>query len=82
MYLPTMFEDICFKQGTQFRSARSPSGLIYYGAANGHLEDRYHARFTLLLLFTMKFLYVFFRINFSKKVNFLLRSGARKSGGT
>ena len=77
-----MFEDICFKQGTQFRSARSPSGLIYYGPANGHLEDRYHARFTLLLLFTMKFFYVFFRINFSKKVNFLLRSGARKSGGT
>ena len=82
MYLPTMFEDICFKQGTQFRSARSPSGLIYYGPANGHLEDRYHARFTLLLLFTMKFYYVFFRINFSKKVNFLLRSGARKSGAT
>ena len=80
MYLPTMFEDICFKQGAQFRSARSSSGLIYYGPANGHLEDRYHARFTLLLLFTMKFFYIFFRINFSKKFNFFLRSGARKSG--
>ena len=65
-----MFEDICFKQGTQFRSAHSSSGLIYYGPANGHLEDRYHARFTLLLLFTMKFFYIFFRINFSKKFNF------------
>ena len=75
-----MFEDICFKQGTQFRSARSSSGLIYYGSANGHLEDRYHTRFTLLLLFTMKFFYIFFRINFSKKFNFFLRSGARKSG--
>ena len=27
----TIFKDICFKQGTQFCSAR---GLIYYGPAN------------------------------------------------
>ena len=63
-----MFEDICFKQGTQFRSARSSSGLIYYGPANGHLEDRYHARFTLLLLFTMKFFLHFFPNQFFKKI--------------
>ena len=30
----TIFKDICFKQGTQFRSARSSTGLIYYGPAN------------------------------------------------
>ena len=30
----TIFKDICFKQGTQFSSARSSSGLIYYGPAN------------------------------------------------
>ena len=29
-----MFNDIYFKQGTQFSSARSSSGLIYYGPAN------------------------------------------------
>ena len=35
----------------------------------GHLEDRDHAQiFLLLLLFTMKFFSVFFRINFSKKL--------------
>ena len=65
-----MFEDICFKQGTQFRSARSSSGLIYYGPANGHLEDRYHARFTLLLLFTMKFFYIFSESIFQKNLIF------------
>ena len=29
-----IFKNICFKQGTQFSSARSSSGLIYYGPAN------------------------------------------------
>ena len=29
-----IFKDICFKQGTQFRSACSSTGLIYYGPAN------------------------------------------------
>ena len=30
----TIFEDTCFKQGTQFCSACSSGGLIYYGPAN------------------------------------------------
>ena len=30
----TIFKDICFKQGIQFCSACSSSGLIYYGPAN------------------------------------------------
>ena len=30
----TISKDICFKQGTQFSSAGSNSGLIYYGPAN------------------------------------------------
>ena len=32
-----------------------------------HLEDRYHARIILLLLFTIKLFCIFFRINFSEK---------------
>ena len=35
-----------------------------------HLEDRYHARNILLLLFTMKSFCIFSRINFSKKLHF------------
>ena len=48
----------------------------------GHLEDRYHVRIILLLLFSMKVLSIFFRANFSQKLClFFLRSGVRKSGG-
>ena len=47
----------------------------------GHLEDRYHARIILLLLFIMKVFCIFWQINFSKKLEFFLRSGVRKSGG-
>ena len=37
----------------------------------GHLEDKYHAHITLLLLlFTMKFFCKFIRNNFSKKFYF------------
>ena len=46
----------------------------------GHLEDRYHARIILLLLFTMKFFCIFSKLIFQKIV-FFLRSGVRKSGG-
>ena len=35
-----------------------------------HLEDRYHARIILLLLFTIKLSCIFFRINFSEKLYF------------
>ena len=31
---------------------------------NGHLEDKYHARMMLLLLFTMKCFRIFFRNSF------------------
>ena len=46
----------------------------------GHLEEKYHASVMSLLLFTMKFYCIFFRIKFSKKLFFFLRSGVRKSG--
>ena len=35
----------------------------------GHLDDRYHPQI-ILLLFTLKFFCIFFRINFSKKLYF------------
>ena len=46
----------------------------------GNLEDRNHTQIILLFLFTMEFVCIFFRINFSKKYIFLC-SGIRKSGG-
>ena len=74
----SIFIDICFKQGTQFCSACSSIGLIYYGT--GRLEDIYHTLIILLLLFTMKFFCIFFRTIFPKKCIFLC-SGVKKSGG-
>ena len=35
-----------------------------------HLEDRYHARIILLLLFTMKFFYIFPELIFTKNCIF------------
>ena len=35
-----------------------------------HLENRYHARIILLLLFIVKFFCIFFQINFKKKLYF------------
>ena len=58
--LGTIF-NIYFKQGTQFCSACSSSGLIYHtmDLEIGHLEERYHAQIILLLLFTMKIFVLF-----------------------
>ena len=65
----TVFKHICFKQGNHFCSACSSSCLFTMDLQTGHLEDRDHARI-ILLLFTMKFFCIFFRINFSKKLYF------------
>ena len=49
----------------------------------GHLEDRYHARI-ILLLFTMKLIYIFSESVFPKNCFvfvFVLLSAVRKSGG-
>ena len=47
----------------------------------GHLEDKYHARIILLLLFTVKFFCIFFLSQFFQKIGIFLRSGERKLGG-
>ena len=66
-----MSKDICFNQGTQFCFACYSSGLIHNGPANwSFLNDRGYARIILLLLFTMKFFCISFRINFFKKLFF------------
>ena len=76
-----MFKVIRFKQGTQFCSACSSIGLIYYGPANWSFrKDRCHARIMLLLLFSMKFFLYFFLNQFFQKIVFFLRPGVRKSG--
>ena len=68
-----------FKQGTRFCSACSSISLISY--ETGQLEDKYHAPIMSLLLFTMNFYCIFFRIKFSKKLFVcFLHSGVRKSG--
>ena len=66
----TIFEDTCFKQGTQFCSACSSGGLIYYGPANWlfrrHIVRELFSYQYLLWIFFC----IFFRINFSKKLHF------------
>ena len=66
----TIFKDICIKEDTQFCSAYSSSGLIYHVLQTGHLEDRYHARVILSLLYTMKFFCIFLLNQFFQKILF------------
>ena len=61
----TIFKDICIKEGTQFCSACSSSGLIYYAPANWSFRRQIPRANHLLLLYTMKLFYIFFWINFS-----------------
>ena len=64
----TIYKYICFKLGTQFCSACSFSGLIYYGPATCPFRRQIPCANYLFLLFTMKFLFFFFQVNFSKKL--------------
>ena len=57
-----MFKDICYRQGAQYCPICSPSGRIYYGLQTGYLEDKKQS-FLSMLLFTMKFLRIFFRMH-------------------
>ena len=66
----SIFIDICFKQGTQFCSASSSIGLIYYGPANWSFRKQIHAQIILLLLFTIKFFCIFFPNQFLQKFVF------------
>ena len=56
----TIFKDICIKEGTQFCSACSSSGLIYYAPANWSFRRQIPRANYLLLLYTMKLFYIFF----------------------
>ena len=59
----TIFEDTCFKQGTQFCPACSSGGLIYYGPANWLFR-----RHTVRELFSYYYLlWIFFCIFFSNQ---------------
>ena len=62
----TILKDICFKQGTQFCSTCSSSGLIYYGPANWSFRSYF-------VFFSNQF--------FQKNLKIFLRSAVRKLGG-
>ena len=68
----SIFIDICFKQGTQFCSACSSIGLIYYGPANWSFRRHIpYANYFIIIIYYEVFLY-FFPNNFSKKVYFFV----------
>ena len=78
----TVLKDICFKQGTQFCSACSSSGLICYEPANcSFRRQRPCVNYFIIIIYYEVFLY-FFQINFSEKLYFFFfPSGVRKLGG-
>ena len=63
----TVFRDICFKQGTQFCSACSSIGLIYYGLANLLFRKQIPCANYFIIIYYEAFLYFFSESNFSKK---------------
>ena len=66
----TVFRDICFKQGTQFCSACSSIGLIYYGLANLLFRKQIPCANYFIIIYYEAFLYFFSESNFSKKLLF------------
>ena len=69
----TIFKDICFKQGTQFCSACSSSGLIYYGPANWSFRrQRPWTNYFIIIIYYEVFLYVFPNQFFQKMVFFCI----------
>ena len=77
----TIFKDICFKQGTQFCSAYSSNGLIYYGPANWSFRRPIPLPNYFIIIIIFYEVYFFPESIFQKKTVFFLRSGVRKSGG-
>ena len=76
-----MFKDICFKQGTQFCSACSSIGLIYYGSVNWSVRRQIPcANYFIIIIYYGDFLYFFSKSIFPKNCIFL-RSDVRKLGG-
>ena len=76
----TIFKDICFKQVTQFCSACSSIGLIYYEPGNWSFRRQIPYANYFIIIYYEVFLYFFFLNQFFQKI-VLLRSGVRKSGG-
>ena len=59
---------ICFKQGSQFRSACFPSGLIYYGPAS--CRQIPYASYFIIIVYYKAFLYFFPNQFFKKYIYF------------
>ena len=78
----TIFKDIWFKRGTQFCSACSSSGLIYYEPANWSFRRQIPCAnyFIIIIIYYEVFLYFFPNPVFPNNCIFL-RSGIRKSVG-
>ena len=56
----TIFKDICIKKGTQFCSAFSSSGLIYYGPADWSFRRQIScANYFVIIIFYEGFIYIF-----------------------
>ena len=69
----SIFTDICFKQGTQFCSACSSIGLIYYGPANSSLTRQIPCSnyFIIIIIYHEVFIFcVFFPDHFFQKIVF------------
>ena len=62
----SIFIDICFKQGTQFCSACSSIGLIYYGPANWSFRRHICANYFIIIIYNKAFLYFFSESIFPK----------------
>ena len=67
----TIFKDICIQKGTQFCSAISSSGLIYYGPADWSFRRQIScANYFVIILFHEGFIYIFPSQFFTKIVVF------------
>ena len=64
----TIFRDTCLSEVLNFVLLVPSVVWFTMDPLTGHLEDRYHAQIILLLLFNMKFFFLYYlQISFSKK---------------
>ena len=66
----TIFKDICFKQGSQFCSVSSSSGLAYYGLTNWSFRRQILCANYFIIIIYNEVFFIFFQINFCKKLFF------------
>ena len=77
----SIFTDICFKQSTQFCSACSSIGLIYYGPANSSFRRQIPcSNYFIIIIYHEVFFYVFFPNHYFQKIVFLKKSYSLISG--